>query len=380
MAARQYGTTEFASQLRTYICILLLAGLAPSKATDASAPYSLHGRLESFTVIYGKTNLHSEAEFDFARSNSEWWLRVRYVHLPGKGPKYREFAGDGTDIFEVVSWGRELVQKNAPGVDNPNTEIAHVSRGVMPSSATPVDYAAWIALAGNYYFQPLPGHGFMPCLFHDLSTNRVSYQVILSDVAPRVVSNLKIYRPGVRFLPSQQLVDRSAASLGPLVYPPPYDQGFIGAEYRVVGWTNLNGLLHPTDFRLDYFNLRKQPATGLYEPKLTDSVIGTVTSISNAAIASPLRPSITTNMTIIDQRLRGSAGTAVYDSSVQGWLDSRDPQFASTVKKMGNRVRSGSPSGGAVRMVVIAVFGTSVLVLLAVMLRVNRKPRSTKQA
>jgi hypothetical protein len=249
--------------------------------------FSVRGELRSFTIA-GSTSLsHSEALFTISSTNGGWSLKIDYIKLPGRGPKYREFVWDGVNISQAVAWDA-MVLKGASQSDHHGTEFMHIFRGAIPINVDPIDYAAWFAFAGSHYFRSLT-NGSMRNIFHELEMTTAKYDISFSAEAPHSIANVCIYRPGVRVPPGQtNLRDRRVIKPVPLVYPPPWDPGFIGAEYTTTSWTNVNGYQFPRDFRLAYRNLHKDSGTGEYSLDATASIIGRVLSITVTSTARRL--------------------------------------------------------------------------------------------
>ncbi|HEX5221420.1 MAG TPA: hypothetical protein VFZ59_17790 [Verrucomicrobiae bacterium] len=340
-----------------FLFSVLFSGMSLSIYGSQPTAYKVQGELQTFTVTETATNSHTDALFEMVSQGKQWRLKVEYVRLPSKGPKYREFAGDGTDIYQLVSWDPALIDNTKSS----NTEMARVSRGDIPDIATPVDYAAWFAMAGHHYFKSRTNSS-MRNIFFDVRTNSVNFQASFSERYPSSMRNLRIYKPGLRYFRSKKAADGNITKPPPPVrLPPPYDAGFIGAEYQTLSWTNTSAVEIPSEFRLDYFALRSNPMTGGYELARTDVINGRVLSVTEIEAASDeqMLPMLTSKTTIIERRLEGVVGTAVYDSRQAGWADGKDPKFTNTVKVL--RTDAANASSGlrrtATKIIVVSAIG-----------------------
>ena len=300
--------------------------------TDKSTSFVIHGRLNSFSTGGSAPGPHTEADFEFARGYPQWRLKVEYLKLPGRGPIYREFAGDGLDVYQVTSWDRKMILESANGTSNTNTEIGRAYPGAIPTDAVPIDYAAWFAFAGPEYLASLTNDR-MHNIFHDLETNSVLFEATFAETFPRMMETVRMFRPGIRLRPAAIDVNSGRVVKPPqIIYPAPFNDGFVGAAYTTTRWTNAQGHTFPKEFRLLYQDLRKDRVSGgAYRLETTAVIIGSVSDIKLNDDSQVFGPKVTSAMTFIDQRLNGIVGNAVYTSKTSGWLDRSDPGFTNKV-------------------------------------------------
>src|SRR5882757_7072042 len=100
----------------------------------------------------------TEAIFQVTLSTNAWRYRLDFkVYSVGKGARVVEVAGDGTDIYEVITFDPEVLAESRKSMTTPlpgtmSDQIARVYPGRIPGTATPIELAPWLAFCSRAYF------------------------------------------------------------------------------------------------------------------------------------------------------------------------------------------------------------------------------------
>ena len=112
----------------------------------------------------------------------------------------------------------------------------------------------WLAFGSGPYFASLKTNMVKP--FYHSSSSRwyfhLGYQQEakwrLADTLPRLPMEVTYLNPGTK-LERERVNGVTTTNLVSVPYSPPYDKGFMNAQYRVMAQTNIGGLTLPTEFQ-----------------------------------------------------------------------------------------------------------------------------------
>jgi hypothetical protein len=196
--------------------------------------------------------------------DGEKWL-IRVYNAQTEKILYTEAGSDGKTLFSYTS-----LPEPAPGSEIVNSGVASIRPDRVPGESGDYIQYIWTALASHEYFRKLsPGQLIKPPWHvskHEPAS--VPVEALLSSEPPFLPIRVTYFRP-------------------PGVSPFPFEQGWIGAEFRSLSWTNIGGLTLPLEF--EYAQYRRAPNAqhaGDIEAQSTISITLTHVEIP----ADPLHP------------------------------------------------------------------------------------------
>ncbi|MCW5555319.1 MAG: hypothetical protein KIS67_24555 [Verrucomicrobiae bacterium] len=180
--------------------------------------------------------------FLIAVSNCNWFIRIVYQNAR---VGYQEVACVEDVIYSLISreaWAEKQALAGQPV--GANKADASIMEGNMPlrsgATASPV---LWLAYCSGCLLDTAKDGKLVPVFRSDVSPRflkPLSTEIVRQDLWPGLPTLMTFFDDGVdhRYGRKRQ---------------PPFDRGFVLAEYRVTHYTNVGTFTLPSDFELDEF-------------------------------------------------------------------------------------------------------------------------------
>lgn len=255
---------------------------------DSKIDYRVEGTLD-FSVN-GEPGAHK----DFIASvKSDKWL-IRFP-LERNGIDYQEDAFDGENVYRYTQFQKSAV----PDRNNSSTGIVEANDipdlGGSTDQTTPV----WLAYGAAHYFEGITGN--------------------------RLKSFFFVNRPGPEleqgpYMDAEWKLSAKPPSVPAYIYFPK-----LNYRYRVLQFTNFDGLSVPGEFLLEYFG----PGRELTNLPVV-SMHGFLTKISKLNARQDFRPKLDGRTYTEDRRFAGNA--ANYINTSADWFSTNSPQWQALSK------------------------------------------------
>ena len=281
------------TKMKTAIVIgvgVLLAGsggiFIAKKMITPTNTFEAEGVLE-FGGIWERTN-----QFKVFVKGDKWLIRT----TPQNSPiGYYEDSYDGKYIYHYQKIG------NQPDNGGPISASGIVEANDIPNNRAEDAVPTWLAFGSASYFDSLKGNTAKP--FFDWAASASERKKLMS---------LDIKRSDQQpFLPTYVYCQE------------------VNRRYRVIQWTNFDGLLVPSEFALESF----PPGMDVTNPP-NYFVHGTLTKISKLQNNQEFRPTLSERTYTEDERFSDN-GSAFYVNTSKGWFATNSPQWR-TLSKMYN--------------------------------------------
>lgn len=179
--------------------------------------------------------------------NDEKWL-IRVYHEQSKRIDYAETGSDGKALYSYTAF-----HERPAASEIVNSGVARIEPDPVPGEAGDYVQYVWTALASHRYFTKLVvGQPIKP-LWHvsKHEASLVQWNASLSSTPPFLPPHVVYLRP-------------------PGAFPPPFDEGWVGAEFRWLTETNINGFTLPLEFEyVQYRPMVDASNTSHVEPQAT---------------------------------------------------------------------------------------------------------------
>ena len=162
----------------------------------------------------------------------------------------------------------------------------------------------WLAFGSGPYFASLKTNMVKP--FYHASSSRWSFHLgyqqeakwRLAETLPHLPLEVTYLNPGKKL--EREVVDRvTTTNLVFVPYSPPYDKGFMNAQYQVTAQTNIGGLTLPTEFQFAEYS-----PTGKGAVKAVRTVRGRVHQLYSYCPKKKLELEFPPGITVRDERIR----------------------------------------------------------------------------
>jgi len=249
----------------------LFAGLFMIIATPSSAQrFEAEGIIE-YSTASGRERYTQKRRFHVARHGLEWKIRTSTVSdsASARPPVlYNEAGCDGTNIFLL----EQHDPKSVHGRIDRNTELATgrvTKTQIPPALESDLIYPLWLAYCSDPYLSSSPGFRLVAPYFP------VPAEILYQDNPPGMslpaecVLTEGNFPKRIKWFCEGKYMDATPEGAPVLVaYPPPYDRGFVTANFEAAGLTNLDGVRIPSGFSLrvlgpDFMNSGTTGATDL---------------------------------------------------------------------------------------------------------------------
>lgn len=254
-----------------------------------------------------------QADFEVWSDGMHWRFVINYLkRRMGSGPARVDYASDGFDTYIVFAGNTNAIVTGNNGPTAAHFASGEVTKGQMPLGAEATELAVWSAFCANSYFSKLT-EGLCANIFNPVGwpTNKVRFDY---ETTNGMVQEVNFYKP--------EFVNVSGDDKKPRfkMYPAPFNNGYVGAEYRLT--KSQDGL--PKVFTFCMYNLAP---INLKSPARTAMTIGTVRMSEKIEAKESFRPQMSTNDLIIDRRNLLGYGGIVYKTTNFGWLERNDPDL-----------------------------------------------------
>jgi hypothetical protein len=281
-------------------------------------PITISGEMRLFRSEEESDRLpDQEAKFTVHLFTNGWRYVVdSFTYRMGAGGKAFEAACDGNNIYEVITFDPIVHQKylEAHPAAGTSGQTARVYNGVIPRTTTPIEIFPFIAFCSQDYLEASKGQNLITNIFNQSvwPTNRVRYKASFGAATDSFPSLVEVYKPG--FFDSSGGANWSRNN--PLrSYPPPYEAGFLGLEYRVNVWTNLSTLKYPVKSTINYRDLKQYGKQ--WELQSSVSIIGLVKMVHFGGDVS-LTPFVKADTQVADSRFP-TKGPSHYFTTTNGF-------------------------------------------------------------
>ena len=257
---------------------------------DSRTSFQVDGTLD-FTVI-GKPGIHKDFVV-FVKADK--WL----IHFPlqTNGIDYQEDAFDGVNVYRYMQFQRNTSPKNSQNSSSGIVEANDIpDLGGSTDQVTPI----WLAYGAARYFEGIAGK--------------------------EVKSFFFVNRPGPELEQGPYMEVEWKRSENPPFVPSYIYFQKLNYRYRVLQFTNFDGLTVPSEFLQEYFGIGRGMTN---EPVI--SMHGFLTKMSQPSTIQNFRPKIDGHTYTEDRRFPGSE-RALYVNGSEDWFSTNSLQWKALLK------------------------------------------------
>ena len=219
----------------------------------------------------GKLRINYSSTFEITLSANRWRSKVSF---DSNTNHYEEFSFDGKECKGALLQAPEGIDTSVPGNTNVGW-IGLIRTGPIPVNGSPETKYLWIAYESCSFLDedktrrlPAP---WCPKGFD--GGDSFYYDVVRLEQKPG-------YPKSLLFRASDDLWKAETQARGGSKEAPPFVNGFVAAEYKVMATTNLQETTIPTVFEMKRFAAPRLSATTVGERYVVEHYTATVTAIS----------------------------------------------------------------------------------------------------
>jgi hypothetical protein len=268
----RFGAKVVKAAFTVVISCMILANASDASELD-SIQYQADGSL-TFLVGNDPTPRFTR-EFQLVVSNCDWDVRVAVNDV--KRIQYYDLVHKGDSIYHYTSYDKTPTNS---GVWNTASAVADF--GEFPVERGTFGTYVWLGLASSCYFHASSDGELDPIwTVHNPGQTKVKADVQVYDAPP--------------FLPKRIIYHQRSG-----IQPPPFRDGWKGAEFQVVSETNIGSLKLPLEFAYEQF---KPKADGASVDDLTSQFqVRVIVRHIMTTPAASVSPPVTEGRTLFEER------------------------------------------------------------------------------
>lgn len=198
----------------------------------------------------------TEAQFVVSVRDALWTIRERQKNY---NVDYVEAGTDGTNVYVLTSFVNAIRAREAAGQKvGINLGTSYIIPGTLPrvhdSTIIPI---VWLAYASSCYLDAATNSRLPPldiAFPNPFNLTRTREAVIERAAGePRLPSTAVLLNDGTRAYWADREYAPWVKAPSILRAPKPYDEGYTNNIYRVISFTNVNGLQLPLEFECSFF-------------------------------------------------------------------------------------------------------------------------------
>lgn len=319
----------------------------------------VEGQITYSSLVNGVLQLKGDREFSVQMDDCQWQITTREKIPRVNLPTQYQTTCDSSNVYVVISFNTNIQQSvevqsilrgkistnivTGAAAKSLNEAAAVVFSDIFPDPVKGDHYAIplWLAFASTCYLNiqtnemlppPFP---LAPGLDHRTSKMKLKASWQRFNSPPYLPKSIVYYNDGYFYLPSNGKFEKKQ-------YPPPYNEGFTNATFKVIQTTNINGIKLPMAVEFTHFapltggtNNGQTIVIGKYEAMVTKIVANTEMKTTAINAALPLKSLIR------DERIKTNvdmADGAIYFSKDGKWLTRREIIERSSKKLDGSKM------------------------------------------
>lgn len=296
-----------------------------------------------------------------------------------------ETAFDGTDHYKIV----RLTNSTKP-VDRTLSSYAehgYVKTGELSTEESLTLNLLWLAFESGNYFANLK-EPLMLSIFPAPPTNQLHFSIQSTLEGSGLPEHLSINFPGifgvVRMVePAGSERDREPHLVtNRVVYPAPFDRGYVAGDYQVLSKTNIDKWEVPLAVKFDYFVLRPTMPPKVERVLMErTSVVVTGLEVDRMPESVDVRPVFSSSQAhIYDYRFTNIAPQLGYPEKSKKWLDRKSADVEAVAKRIARasaQQNVPSPRAKWVTSFLMFFLLTPLVLLLSRKFRSKRKNNKT---
>jgi hypothetical protein len=218
----------------------------------------------------------------------------------GRGQSRAELISQFDKFFSSTNPIHRGKKLDGQSVKRPNDALGAIYPTIVPRPEAHYSHVVWLAFISGAYLNA-DKERRLPRMWNEPARS-VTFKPIskwdLKDSPPYILESVKFGNNGkVEYYRDGKVSIREFA--------PPYEAGYLDAEYSLIQSTNISGITLPLKFSLNRY-AKKKPASSAEDLRLLTSVTGVVHRIDMKCSIEKFIPELSVTTSVADYRVVGS--------------------------------------------------------------------------